>query len=83
MPALLPWVERRFACEFDGRTYPDVLERFRGTPARIEERARGLSREVLTRSDGGWSIQENVGHLLSALPRRGDIVDGPCSCNDR
>ena len=68
MASLLPWVERKFAFEFDVRTYPDVVERFRGTPARIEERVRGLSREVLTRSDGGWSIQQNVGHLLDLEP---------------
>lgn len=68
MPALLPWIERKFAFDFDVRTYPDVIERFRGTPARIEDKVRGLSRDVLTRSDGGWSIQENIGHLLDLEP---------------
>jgi uncharacterized damage-inducible protein DinB len=80
MAALLPWVERKFSFEFDVRTYPDVVERFRGTPARIDERARGLSREVLTKSDGGWSIQENVGHLVDLEPlwdgRLADFLDG-------
>ena len=66
--ALLPWVERKFSFDFDVRTYPDIVERFRGTPARIEERVRGLSREALTRSDAGWSIQENVGHLVDLEP---------------
>jgi hypothetical protein len=37
----------------------------RGTPARLEDLTRGLSREVLTRRDGDkWSIQEQAGHLL-------------------
>lgn len=42
-----------------------MLERVRGTPARIEERVRGLSRgQLIWRpSEGGWSIQENIGHL--------------------
>lgn len=60
----MPWVERTFTFDFPVSLYPDVVERFRGTPARLEEKVRGLGRDVLTRSDGGWSIQENVGHLL-------------------
>jgi hypothetical protein len=45
--------------------YPNVVERLRGTPARLEELPRGLSREMLTRRDGDkWSIQEQTGHLL-------------------
>jgi uncharacterized damage-inducible protein DinB len=51
------------------------LERVRGTPARLEDRLRGVSREVLTHKPvgGGWSIQENVGHLIDLgylAPRR-------------
>ncbi len=68
MPAKLPWVDRKFSFDFPVAVYPDVVERFRGLPARAEERVRGLSKEVLTRSDGGWSIQENVGHLLDMEP---------------
>jgi len=46
-----------------------VLERLRGTPARLEERLRHLSKGVLTRKDGAsWSIQENAGHLLDLEP---------------
>jgi hypothetical protein len=66
-----PWFERTFRFDFPVGKLPDLLERLRGTPARLEERVRGLSREVLTRREGaGWSIQENVGHLLdlSYLP---------------
>jgi uncharacterized damage-inducible protein DinB len=41
------------------------LERVRGTPARLEERVAGLPADVLTRREStGWSIQENIGHLL-------------------
>ncbi|MBL8745683.1 MAG: DinB family protein [Phycisphaerae bacterium] len=61
-----PWIERRFTFDFPVTKHPDIVERFRGLPARIEERARGLTRDQLTRSDGrGWSIQENIGHLLA------------------
>ena len=59
------WIDRTFSFDFPPEKFPDLLERWRGTPARLEERTRGLSSDVLTRrDDGGWSIQENVGHLL-------------------
>jgi len=64
----LPWIERTFSFPDDPRTYPDVLERFRGTPARLEERVRNVPRETLTCSDGGWTILQNVGHLLDLEP---------------
>ena len=60
------WVERKFNFEYPAAKWPDLLERVRGTPARIEERVRGLSNVVLTRRENGkgWSIQENIGHLI-------------------
>jgi len=68
------WVERKFVFDFPVTKWPDLLERVRGTPARLEDRLRGVSRDVLTcKPDGGsWSIQENVGHLidLGYLPTR-------------
>lgn len=46
-----------------------ILERLRGTPARLEERLAGRSVAVLTRRLGEtWSIQENAGHLLDLEP---------------
>jgi uncharacterized damage-inducible protein DinB len=45
--------------------FPNVVERLRGTPARVEDMTRGIARDVLARRDGErWSIQEHVGHLL-------------------
>jgi uncharacterized damage-inducible protein DinB len=68
------WVERTFSFDFPVEKWPDLLERVRGTPARIEERVRDLSTQWLTRQPetGGWSIQQNVGHLidLGYLPMR-------------
>ncbi len=69
MPAKLPWVQRRFTFDFAVETAADVVERFRGTPARVEEKVRGLPGAALTWRDGkGWSIQENIGHLLDLEP---------------
>ena len=58
------WVERQFDFNLPVGVFPSVLERLRGTPARLEELVRVLPREVLTERRGGkWSAQEHVGHL--------------------
>jgi hypothetical protein len=59
------WVERRFDFNLPVGVFPSVLERLRGTPARLEELTRGLAPHLLTARQGeAWSIQEQVGHLL-------------------
>ena len=63
------WFSRRFTFDLEPSAYPNLVERLRGTPARLEERLRGLDAPTLTtRLDGRWSIQENVGHLLDLEP---------------
>jgi uncharacterized damage-inducible protein DinB len=64
-----PWFERRFAFDLPISMFPVVIERLRGTPARLEDLVRGLPRDLLTRRDvDRWSIQENAGHLLDLEP---------------
>ncbi|MDQ1558743.1 MAG: hypothetical protein QOD32_1803 [Pyrinomonadaceae bacterium] len=59
------WFERKFTLDLPLSMYPNVLERVRGTPARLEDHLLKLPREILTRRDGDdWSIQEQAGHLL-------------------
>jgi uncharacterized damage-inducible protein DinB len=60
------WVEREFDFGLALGVFPSVVERLRGTPARLEELTRGLSRETLTAKNlaGSWSVQEQVGHLI-------------------
>lgn len=60
------WITRKFSFDYLPLSmYPNVVERVRGTPARLEDLTRSLSREILTRRDGDkWSIQEHAGHLL-------------------
>jgi hypothetical protein len=61
----MEWFKRKFSFDLPIEMYPNVVERVRGTPARLEELTRGLSREALTHRDGDkWSIQEQAGHLL-------------------
>jgi hypothetical protein len=59
------WVQREFQLGVPVSLYPNLIERLRGTPLRIGERVRGLTREVLTHREGSnWSIQEHAGHVL-------------------
>lgn len=65
----LDWFERRFSFDLPVWMYPNVLERLRGTPARLEDRLLDLPRELLVRRDGDkWSMQEHAGHLLDLEP---------------
>jgi uncharacterized damage-inducible protein DinB len=60
------WLDRTFPFDHDPGVYPCILERLRGTPARLEELVASIRAEFLTneRADG-WTIQELVGHLVS------------------
>ena len=61
----LRWTDRRFTFDLPAELFPVVIERLRGTPARIEDKVRALSPQLLTRRNGdAWSIQEHIGHLL-------------------
>jgi len=60
-----PWLERHFDFGLPLSAFPLLLERLRGTPARLEDRVRRLEPSVLTKRLGEtWSIQEIVGHLI-------------------
>ncbi|MFL6230906.1 MAG: DinB family protein [Pyrinomonadaceae bacterium] len=64
------WFDRKFELGLPVWIFPNVVERLRGTPARVEELTRDVPPAALTRRDGdSWSIQEHVGHLsdLGAL----------------
>lgn len=59
------WFDREFSFDLPVWMYPNVVERLRGTPARLEDRVSSLPREILTRKDNDkWSVQEQAGHLL-------------------
>jgi uncharacterized damage-inducible protein DinB len=63
------WFERSFDLTLPAGRFPGIVERLRGTPARIDERLASVPAAVLTRRDADhWSIQENIGHLLDLEP---------------
>jgi hypothetical protein len=65
MIAPTPWLERTFSGNVPVNLLPNIIERLRGTPARLEDRIARLPRSILTaRSGAAWSIQEHAGHLL-------------------
>ena len=61
----LNWIERKFDFSFSVEIFPSILERFKGTAARLEETTKNLSEEILIiKPEGKWSIKEHVGHLI-------------------
>jgi uncharacterized damage-inducible protein DinB len=62
--ARLRWFDRKFDFSFPVELYPEIIERLRGTPGRLDERTAGVAEAAQTRRPGsGWSIRENVGHI--------------------
>ena len=66
----LEWFKRQFT--FDTLPlwmYPNVVERLRSVPARLEDLTRDVPTLILTRRDDDkWSLQEHAGHLLDLEP---------------
>ncbi|HKG61501.1 MAG TPA: DinB family protein [Pyrinomonadaceae bacterium] len=61
----IKWTDRRFSFDFPTGIYPEMIERIRGTPARLEDLFAGLPPEkLIAQVEGRWSMQENAGHLL-------------------
>lgn len=59
------WFERSFDLNLPTDSWPEVLSRLRGAPARLEELIRSIPDEKWTEApEAGWSIQRQVGHLL-------------------
>lgn len=62
---LIKWIDRDFSFNFPVERYPEMIERVRGAPARLDEYFNSTSAEILiARDNGRWSVQENAGHLL-------------------
>lgn len=58
------WFDRKFDFIIPTDLFPMLVERLRGTPARLEEKVKGLPEKILTKKvDETWTIKEQVGHL--------------------
>src|ERR1051325_6830709 len=61
MAARVKWTDRTFDFNFPTGLYPEIIERLRGAPVRLEEHCRDVPVDVLTlQQDGRWSMQENA-----------------------
>src|SRR5690348_4237027 len=73
---LLKWIDRQFNFNFPVELYPNIIERLRGAPARIDEYFNSAPADVLKRRDNGhWSIQENAAHLFDLDALTLDRID--------
>jgi uncharacterized damage-inducible protein DinB len=83
MVELTSWIDRRFEFNFAVGVFPCILERLRGTPARIVELVRNIPEAGLTkRTDGKWSIQENIGHLIKVEELHDGRIDDYLANNE-
>src|SRR4051812_41866628 len=63
------WFDRKFDFSSTQNIFPSVIERLRGTPARLEEKIQSVSENILVaKLNGSWSIKENIGHLIDLEP---------------
>jgi uncharacterized damage-inducible protein DinB len=63
------WFDRRFNFDLPLWMAPNVLERLRGTPVRLEERLAVIpAPRLIQRAGDAWSVQEHAGHLGDLEP---------------
>lgn len=61
----MPWTERTFKFDFPIGVFPGIVERLRGTPARIAQLIEDVPHNMLIRRvHGKWSVNEHIGHLV-------------------
>ncbi len=79
--AQIKWFERKFDFSNKQNIFPSIIERLKGTPILIDYKTSTISDQALKdKYQGGWSIQENIGHLIDLehiwLGRLQDILRG-------
>ncbi|MCP4583276.1 MAG: DinB family protein [candidate division Zixibacteria bacterium] len=83
MVEITKWIDRKFEFNYPVGVFPWILERLRGTPARIEEIIKDIPPDILTgKSDNKWSIQENIGHLIKVEELHDGRIDDYLAGND-
>jgi uncharacterized damage-inducible protein DinB len=75
------WFERSFDFNTEQNIFPSIIERLRGASARLDEKFKSISANILeVKVDDTWSIKENLGHLTDLEPlwqgRLEDIING-------
>src|SRR5688500_331092 len=58
------WIYRKFSFDAPEGWMQNVLERLRGTEARLRDLSQNISEDQASQnSEGAWSIKEHIGHL--------------------
>jgi uncharacterized damage-inducible protein DinB len=75
------WFDRSFDFSTEQNIFPSIIERLKGTPARLDQKFKSIPVNVLQiKVDDTWSIKENLGHLTDLEPlwqgRLEDIANG-------
>lgn len=61
----MQWTARKWSFDFDAGIFPGIVERLRGTPARITELIKNQpANRLQKRSGNAWSVNEHIGHLI-------------------
>ena len=76
----IKWFERKFDFSFKQNIFPAIIERLDGTSIRLKTKIGQIPPKLLEiKSDGKWSIKENIGHLTDLEPiwhgRLDDILE--------
>ena len=58
-----PWLERKFNFDFPATNFPVIYSRLEGSIFRLEKLLEDATDEICSRSDDGWCIKEQIGHL--------------------
>jgi hypothetical protein len=59
------WTERTFNFDFPAGVFPGIIERLRGTPARLADLLVDVPPNMLVRrANNQWSVNEHIGHLI-------------------
>lgn len=74
------WVKRTFSLDLPTEMLLNIIERLRGTPARLEELVASTpADQVKLQFENSWSIQQIAGHLIDVeelwLKRLDDFAD--------
>jgi uncharacterized damage-inducible protein DinB len=75
------WFDRKFDFENAQHSFPAILERLSGTPARLTEKLATIPVDIQSvKYNNTWSIKENIGHIIDLEPlwqgRLNDIING-------
>jgi uncharacterized damage-inducible protein DinB len=63
------WFDRKFDFSFSQNIFPSILERLRITPTSLVKKMQNVPEDVLIlKTNGNWSIKENIGHLIDLEP---------------